>query len=138
MNTVFKTPPDELTPFQTGKTIEPDNNAPYLLAKKRNDLSFIDMLLIPLIEKYLSQSTEWKDRVGFIPDQAKFLAADLRGVHKSLLRENGSSNDRDHVKEMRYRFPNELNVIMQATALRNQGKTDAEILEILKADGDLA
>lgn len=134
MNTVSKTPPDELMPFQIGKTIEPDNNDLYLLAKKKNDMSFINVLLIPLIEKYLYQNTEWKDRVGFIPEQAKFLAADLRGVHKYIMGENGSSNDRDHVKEMRYKFPNELNLIMQAVALRNGGKSDAEILEVLKAE----
>lgn len=107
---------------------DPDDDRsedPFVQAAKKNDFSFLEKLLIPKVKKIMLADPKWAGNEGLIDSLVGQATREL--ISKWM----------EPPSRLKC-FQAEIDVIGKAVRLRNGGKTDAEILEILKADGDLA
>jgi len=107
---------------------------PYVLSKAQTDLSFLDVpLLIPRLKQQLLTQARWKGAEDEVEKTAAFIASEIRGAYASSMGED-DEDDEDSYGEIEYRYPNEMRIVQRASSLRNGGKSDADILKMLKAE----
>lgn len=97
----------------------------------------IDDFLTQRIKIRLENDSAWNDRREFINESSRFILSHLKTVYKEMMGENNSQNiSANDIREARYKFGVELELIIAINRMKNQGKSDSEVLSDL-ADLDL-
>lgn len=103
-------------------------------AERRRWWAFLDPFLTPLVEKQmLINDPARKDAPllsMLVGDVAKTLRATATASYV------GSTVSAEDISNIKFRYPNEYNLVLHAVRLSNLGKTQKEILETLKAELD--
>lgn len=128
---------EESKPFQTVQ--DTDRSAdPFVISTKLHDLAFLDVLLIPRIQDQMRQNPELKDREDIVEMGSVTVVRTLRNFFGNSMAGHGFSG---HLEEFDYnmvsKYPNEYELIRKAFQLRYAGKSNKEILEMLKEKTEL-
>lgn len=121
-------------PYQVGQTIpEVDrSHDPFVRSQQRYDMTFMDEFLTARIEEQMKSNPQFKDmEAGFRTMFAKSRAGSVRMAFLTLSGSVHSSGDTSAANDTKNRYSDEYDIITKAFALRNNGKTDKEILELL-------
>lgn len=100
------------------------------IEKAGNSYAFLDSVLTLRIIQHLKNDREYTGRGSAVTSDAKLSSNELRNAFKISL--GGASSDQDDVKRIRLRFPEEWEILTEASKSLNRGESEDFIIEMIK------